>query len=144
MTGLVACSLRQDDVTVYSGSIGESILGAGWLMAHVRTYFVYILASKSRRLYIGITSDLERRVWQHKTKALGGFTARYNIDRLVHVEDYSDVHEAIAREKQLKNWRREKKIALIASRNPTWRDLSVDLFPDLVDDSRMTTTLPEA
>jgi putative endonuclease len=97
-------------------------------VTYERTYFVYILASKSRRLYVGMSSELEQRVWQHKTKAFAGFTARYNIDRLVHVEDYSDVHEAIERERQLKRWRREKKVALLESLNPTWRDLSATWF----------------
>ncbi len=91
-----------------------------------RTYFVYILASKPRRIYIGVTSDLEQRLWQHKNKVVEGFTQQYNIDRLVYFEDTSDVKSALEREKQLKGWRREKKIALIEATNATWRDLSTD------------------
>jgi putative endonuclease len=87
-------------------------------------YFVYILASRTRVLYVGVTNDLERRLWQHKRHAIDGFTARYNVVRLVHFEQTNDVRAAIAREKQLKGWRREKKIALIEAANPQWKDLS--------------------
>src|SRR5256885_1946886 len=87
-------------------------------------YFVYILASKSRKLYVGVTSDLERRVFEHKNKLADGFTKQYRIDRLVHFEETSDVMSAIEREKQIKGWLREKKIALIESGNSTWADLS--------------------
>ena len=97
-------------------------------MPRDHTYFVYILASKSRRLYLGMTSDLESRVWQHKTKAMPGHSARYNIDRLVYFEDFQDVNQAIDREKQVKKWRREKKVMLIETMNPTWRDLSAEWF----------------
>ena len=82
-------------------------------------YFVYILANRSRGLYIGVTNDLSRRVAQHRV-ATEGFSARYRCARLVLVETTPDVRSAIAREKQLKNWRREKKIALIQARNPAW------------------------
>lgn len=92
-----------------------------------RTYYVYILASKSRRLYIGVTNNLERRMWEHKNKAVEGFTKQYNIDRLVYFEDTTDVRSAIEREKQLKGWRREKKITLIEDTNTAWEDLSVRL-----------------
>jgi putative endonuclease len=87
-------------------------------------YFVYILASKSRRLYVGVTNDLERRVFEHKHKLADGFTKQYHIDRLVHFEETSDVMSAIEREKQIKGWVREKKVALIESGNPTWEDLT--------------------
>jgi putative endonuclease len=90
-----------------------------------RTYYVYILASKSRRLYIGVTNDLPRRLWEHKNKVVEGFTMQYNIDRLVYFEDTTDVKSAIEREKQLKGWRREKKITLIETINAAWEDLSV-------------------
>jgi putative endonuclease len=89
-----------------------------------RSYFVYILAGKSRRLYIGMTNDLERRTYEHKNKFFKGFTEKYNIDRVVYFEETGDVIAAIEREKQLKGWRRERKIALIESINPTWEDLS--------------------
>ena len=87
-------------------------------------YFVYILASKSRKLYVGVTNDLERRIYEHKQKLADGFTARYRIDRLVHFEETSDVMTAMEREKQIKGWLRDKKIALIESSNATWEDLS--------------------
>jgi putative endonuclease len=92
-----------------------------------RTYYVYILASKSRRLYMGMTNDLSRRMWEHKNKVVEGFTKQYNIDRLVYFEDTTDVKSAIEREKQLKGWRCEKKITLIETINATWEDLSVRL-----------------
>lgn len=94
----------------------------------MRSYFTYILASKSRVLYIGVTNDIERRVREHKEKSKAGFTARYNVSRLVYLETYNDVRDAIAREKQLKGWLRERKVALIESVNPTRRDLSDDRF----------------
>lgn len=89
-----------------------------------KTYYVYIMANQSRTLYVGLTSDIKKRVWEHRTGLVEGFTHRYNIDRLVHVESFGDVYSAIAREKQLKHWRREKKLQLIAQDNPEWRDLS--------------------
>lgn len=89
-----------------------------------KTYYVYIMASQRRVLYIGITSHIERRVFQHKTHAFGGFTAKYNVTILVYFERYSSVMRAIRREKELKDWRREKKVALIESSNPKWHDLS--------------------
>jgi len=87
-------------------------------------FFVYILASKSRKLYVGVTNDLERRVFEHKEKLVEGFTKQYRIDRLVHFEETSDVLSAIEREKQIKGWLRLKKIALIESNNSAWEDLS--------------------
>jgi putative endonuclease len=89
-----------------------------------KTYYVYILSSQRRVLYIGITSHIEHRVGQHKSHAFGGFTAKYNVTDLVYFERYSSVGKAIRREKELKGWRREKKIALIEVDNPKWRDLS--------------------
>jgi putative endonuclease len=86
--------------------------------------YVYILTNHSRTLYIGMTSDLERRLFEHKTKALKGFTENYNIDRLVYYEEMTDHQSALAREKQLKGWTRAKKIALIERTNPHWFDLS--------------------
>jgi putative endonuclease len=89
-----------------------------------RFYFVYILASqRNGTLYIGVTNNLARRVHQHKTKQLSGFTARYDVHMLVWYEVYGDVNEAITREKQLKKWERRWKLELIESMNPTWRDL---------------------
>ncbi|MCU1269642.1 MAG: excinuclease subunit [Acidobacteriaceae bacterium] len=89
-----------------------------------KTYYVYIMASQRRVLYIGITSHIERRVRQHKSHVFGGFTAKYNVTNLVYFERYGSVMKAIRREKELKDWRREKKIALIGAENPKWRDLS--------------------
>ena len=86
-------------------------------------YAVYIMASRSHNFYVGVTNDIGRRVREHKSLR-EGFTARYNIDRLVWYKIYGDVRDAIAREKQIKPWRREKKIRLIESLNPTWQDLS--------------------
>ena len=91
-------------------------------------YHIYIMASASGVLYTGVTSQLEARVAQHKQKLFPGFSAQYNTTNLVYFERFSDVHNAIAREKQLKRWRREKKVFLIERANPTWRDLSTD-FP---------------
>ena len=87
-------------------------------------FAVYIMASKSRRLYIGMTNNLANRVFQHKNDLLDGFTKQYKIHRLVFFENYSQVLNAIDREKEIKGWRREKKIALIESVNPTWEDLA--------------------
>ena len=93
-----------------------------------RHYYVYMLASKTRRLYVGMTNDLTRRVWQHRTKAIEGFTSKYNIVRLVWYETTSQVVDAIAREHQIKSWRREKKIELIEAENPGWVDLARDWY----------------
>jgi putative endonuclease len=87
-------------------------------------YSVYILGSLSGTLYIGITSNLVFRVRQHKDHTLRGFTAKYDVDRLLYYETYGEVSRAIAREKQLKGWKRERKIALIERNNPQWTDLS--------------------
>ncbi len=89
-------------------------------------YFAYIMASLSGTLYVGITNDLLRRVEQHKSGVASAFTAHYDVNRLVYYERFQYVQNAIAREKQIKGWKREKKIALIESTNPSWRDLSKD------------------
>jgi putative endonuclease len=92
-------------------------------------YFVYMMQSTSRHaLYIGVTSKLVNRVWQHKKGTFEGFTADYKCERLVYYEIYDRVQRAIAREKQLKGWRREKKEWLIARMNPHWKDLSEGWF----------------
>ncbi len=87
-------------------------------------YWVYILASRSHQFYVGMTNDIERRIREHKGGIIEGFSTRYNINRLVWFERHHYVRHAIAREKQIKDWRREKKIALIEEMNPTWQDLS--------------------
>jgi putative endonuclease len=96
----------------------------------MKQFYVYILASRSRNLYIGVTHDLLHRVYQHKRKLVPGFTARYNIDRLVYYEAYRDVRDAIQREKEIKGLNRVKKIALIEMTNPTWEDLSAGWYEE--------------
>ena len=93
----------------------------------MKTYHVYIMASASRVLYIGVTGDLLRRIREHKEKKIPGFTARYRAAELVYFEGFGDIRLAIAREKQLKGWLRVRKIALIESFNPKWKDLSAEL-----------------
>jgi putative endonuclease len=87
-------------------------------------FWVYILSSRSGTLYVGLTGFFERRIHQHKYDTIEGFTRKYQCHRLVYYESYQDVQVAIAREKQLKRWRREKKIALIEKLNPRWQDLA--------------------
>ena len=87
-------------------------------------YCVYIMSSLSRTLYAGVTNDLERRVGEHKEGKPGSFTARYNVNRLVYFEEFSDINQAISREKEIKSMTRRQKIKLIESINPEWRDLS--------------------
>ena len=89
-----------------------------------RTYYVYILASKTRTLYVGVTNDIIRRVAQHRDGSGSRFTRRYSVNRLVFVESSSDVRDAIAREKQVKRWSRGKRIALIEEQNANWTDLA--------------------
>ncbi|MDR3725837.1 MAG: GIY-YIG nuclease family protein [Terracidiphilus sp.] len=91
-------------------------------------YFTYIVASRSHTLYIGVTGDLRKRIFEHKWKEHDGFTEHYNCDRLVWFEAYQDIHKAITREKQVKRWRREKKVALIEQVNPVWADLAKDWY----------------
>jgi len=91
-----------------------------------RVFYVYLLASRSRVLYCGVTNNLSRRVRQHRDDDQDGFTKRYRVQRLVHIELFRDPRAAIAREKEIKAWRREKKIALIEASNPTWEDLFVE------------------
>ena len=86
--------------------------------------YVYIATNRSGTLYVGVTNNLGRRMWEHKQKMGSTFAAKYNITRLVYFEESSSIVDAIAREKQLKGWRREKKVALIERENPEWKDLS--------------------
>ena len=95
----------------------------------MREYYVYILSNTAQLLYIGVTSNLEGRFWEHTQDRSSIFTAKYNIDRLVYYENYPTPRDAINREKQLKGWRRSKKIALVKSLNPRWTDLSGHLYP---------------
>ncbi len=94
-------------------------------------FWVYIMASRSRVIYVGMTGNLDQRVWDHKTGAIEGFTRKYRCHRLVHCECFDDVRYAIAREKEIKAWRREKKVKLIKATNPTWEDLAAEWFADL-------------
>ncbi len=97
-------------------------------MAQSKTYYVYILASqRNGTLYTGMTNDLLRRVSEHKSGAVDGFTKRYKVDRLVYFESTNDVRVAIEREKQIKKWYRKWKIELIESQNPEWKDLYEEL-----------------
>ncbi len=95
-----------------------------------KQYYVYIMSNYSRTLYTGVTNNLERRVYEHQQKLVPGFTSRYNITWLVYYEVTGDPRAAIAREKQIKGWRRSKKIALIESMNPAWQDLSRGWYAD--------------
>ena len=94
----------------------------------MREYWVYIMANMHRTLYVGVTNDLQRRVLEHKSHAIAGFTSKYGLDRLVYCESTASVAEAIAREKQLKGWLRRRKVALIAGVNPCWEDLASSWF----------------
>ena len=90
----------------------------------MRSYYAYIMASRSRVLYVGFTNDLVRRVVEHKRGLVPGFTSRYHVTRLVYFEQFADVRDAIAREKEIKGWARARKIRLIEARNATWEDLA--------------------
>ena len=92
----------------------------------MREYWVYILANIHHTLYIGVTNDLQARLFEHKNDLSPGFTSKYGINQLVYFESTNDINEAIAREKQLKGWLRTKKLALIESVNPEWEDLAKD------------------
>jgi putative endonuclease len=99
-------------------------------MNREKKFFVYLLASGLRgTLYVGVTSDLPKRVWEHKIKAVPGFTARYGVDHLVWFEVHETAEGAIRREKQLKEWKREWKMNLIERDNPYWNDLYLTLGP---------------
>ena len=90
--------------------------------------WIYIMTNANNTvLYVGVTSNLTQRVRQHKAKELEGFTARYNITKVIYVEEYADIRNAIEREKQIKSWSRRKKEELIATQNPSWRDLFDDM-----------------
>jgi len=92
-------------------------------------YYVYIMTNTYReRFYIGVTSDLRRRVWQHENKYMSGFTKRYNLNLLIYFEDTGSIESAIQREKQLKGWTRKKKMCLIDLKNPTWESLNSEIL----------------
>lgn len=95
----------------------------------MNTYYVYIMASESGTLYVGVTNELVKRVYEHKHDIVDGFTKKYQCHKLVYFEQTSDVYSAITREKQIKNWRRDKKQALINEQNPRW----IDLYDEIRD-----------
>jgi len=97
-------------------------------MPEQRTYFVYIMTNRSKNLYTGVTNNLVRRVREHKMGKGSCFSTKYKLDRLVYFERFEDVRNAIEREKRIKGWLRVKKIALIVSVNPAWRDLSLEWY----------------
>ena len=94
-----------------------------------KSYYVYIMTSKRNgTLYTGVTNDLKRRVYEHKNNIIKGFTAKYNVHNLVYFEETNDINEALEFEKRIKGWLRKKKINLIESMNPTWKDLAKDWY----------------
>jgi putative endonuclease len=102
-------------------------------------YYVYIMTNRSKTLYTGVTGNIRQRVYEHKTGTFkGSFTSRYKLDRLVYFEKFKRVGVAIAREKQVKRWTKIKKIRLIVSMNPTWKDLAEDWFPELTEQKKKT------
>jgi putative endonuclease len=94
----------------------------------LKTYYVYLLTNKwNHVLYVGVTSNLSKRIWEHREKVVDGFSKRYNLRYLVYYEEWGDVMSAIEREKQIKSWSRQKKNRLVESMNPTWKDLYVNV-----------------
>ena len=97
------------------------------LVARMHRYFVYILTNRSGKvMYIGVTNNLQRRVWEHKNQLIEGFTEKYNVHKLVYFEETTEILAALEREKELKKWRREKKNRLVEQTNPNWNDLSLE------------------
>jgi len=103
-----------------------------------RTYFTYIMGSLSGTLYVGVTSNLRKRVFEHKFHRIEGFTDNYDVERLLYWESCEEVQKAIRREKQLKGWRRSKKIALIEWQNPHWLDLSREWYPSMTNSASIS------
>jgi putative endonuclease len=99
----------------------------------MKQFYVYMMANKARTLYVGVTNNIKRRVYEHKNKLLPGFTSRYGLTELVYLAETGDIRDAIAREKQIKGWSRAKKVALIEEMNPEWEDLSAGWFSDWDD-----------
>ena len=96
-------------------------------MSTERKYYVYLFVNWNNKvIYVGMTSDLQKRIYEHKHKLVKGFTEKYNVNKLVYYEETTDVHTALAREKEIKKWRREKKDNLVKTMNPRWRDLSLE------------------
>jgi putative endonuclease len=103
-------------------------LNKWYLLIRMAEYYVYMMTNTTGMLYTGVTNNLERRVYEHKTKLIQGFTSKYNMDKLVYFESTNDVEVAIRREKQIKGWLRKKKVQLINSMNPEWQDLSREWY----------------
>jgi len=100
-------------------------------MVFTKNYYVYLLTNWNNKvIYLGVTNDLNRRIYEHKNKLISGFTKKYNLNKLVYFEETCDINAAINREKEIKKWRREKKDILVNQINPNWQDLS-DGFKDL-------------
>lgn len=94
-------------------------------MISTKNYYIYLLTNWNHRvMYVGVTNDLKRRLYEHKNKLIIGFTKKYNLNKLVYFEETQDIHTAIAREKEIKKWRREKNDRLVNETNPAWQDLS--------------------
>ena len=111
----------------------------------MKTSYVYILSNKNNRvLYIGVTSNLEKRYFEHQLKVKSGFTSKYNVSKLIYLEEYSDIKQAIAREKQLKNWHRQWKINLIKKTNPNFENLINQTFgiPKQVRNDKFSSSRP--
>ena len=104
----------------------------------MKQYCVYILTNKARTLYVGVTNNLERRVYEHKHKLIPGFTAQYNLTQLVYFEATNDIRDAIAYEKRIKGWLRARKLALIEALNPQWEDLSAAWYAEAGASSKRT------
>jgi putative endonuclease len=114
--------------TATKGNSNIVISTEGRDLMQEKNYYVYFITNwNSKVMYIGMTNDLKRRMYEHKNKIIKGFTEKYNVNRLVYFESTTDVNSAIAREKEVKKWRREKKNALVIQMNPEWKDLSVEL-----------------
>ena len=97
-------------------------------MSYSKYYYVYLMTNWNNKvIYVGVTNDLARRMYEHKNKLVDGFTKKYNINKLVYFEESQDINAAIAREKEIKKWRREKKNILVNLVNPKWRDLSEEI-----------------
>ena len=115
--------------SLYSVILSEAASSLAKKRSARPTYCVYIMCSLSGTLYIGMTGNLHKRAFEHKFHRIEGFTDDYDVERLLYWESYDDVHKAIGREKQLKGWRRAKKVVLIESMNPQWLDLSKAWYP---------------
>ena len=116
--------LRKGSIVILRPQPKDLVLGDG--APETKAYYVYILTNRSGTVYTGVTNDLMRRLEEHRAGSADSFTSRYKLDRLVYFEETSDVRDAIAREKQIKGWTRKRKLELIRTLNPRWRDLSDD------------------